>query len=119
MLQEPTFWSFAKTFLSKSELDRFYLLKNVKTDLGRGRAFLRSTLNEKSLEKYLSVMLSKETDLRNYYEDWSFLLDPERTAILTSLAAGLTSIVFAINLDKNELNDGSVMIRSGNQRILR
>ena len=53
------FWSYVKTRLSRHELERYMMLKNVKTDAGRGRSWLRSALNEHSLERFenLKVLL--------------------------------------------------------------
>lgn len=52
--QDPlVFWHFVRDFLTKHERDRYEQLKQIYTDMGRGRAWLRSALNEKSLERYM------------------------------------------------------------------
>ena len=48
-------WSFVQEHLSNHERDRFLILKNVKSDEGRSRAWLRALLNEHSLERYIHV----------------------------------------------------------------
>ena len=50
--------------LTKHELQRFLSLKTIVTDAGRGRAWLRSTLNEHSLERYLHMVLGSTETLR-------------------------------------------------------
>lgn len=41
---------------------------------------------------------------REYYEDWSFLLDKSVNSTLPMLVSGLNSILFAINIDNSNLN---------------
>ncbi|XP_069839808.1 sorting nexin-29 isoform X2 [Dendropsophus ebraccatus] len=101
---EPVFWVYVKEILNKHELQRFYSLKNITTDIGRGRAWLRCALNEHSLERYVHMLLADPSRLSFFYEDWSFVLDEERSSMLPTMAAGLNSILFAINIDNKDLN---------------
>ncbi|CAJ0967190.1 unnamed protein product [Ranitomeya imitator] len=78
---EPVFWVYVKEILNKHELQRFYALKNISTDIGRGRAWLRCALNEHSLERYVHMLLADPNRLSFFYEDWSFVLDEERSSI--------------------------------------
>ena len=98
-------WPLIKQHLSKSELDRFYLLKNVNCDRGRCRAWLRAALNEHSLERHLAAIIAEPAKISGLYHGWSFLLDEERASILPSMSAGLSSILFAINIDSPALNE--------------
>ncbi len=107
--QGQTPWSFVKTFLSRHELERYYLLKAVTCDRGRIRAWLRAALNEHSLEKYLLTMLADKDTVRKFYEAWSFLSDQERSSVLPSMAAGLSPILFAIKIDSADLNAASAV----------
>ncbi|XP_078610485.1 sorting nexin-29-like isoform X1 [Branchiostoma floridae x Branchiostoma japonicum] len=101
---EPVFWQCLREHLNKHELQRYLMLQQVTTDAGRGRAWLRSALNEHSLERYLHSLLGDTNLLRQHYDDWAFVLDDERSSMLPNMAAGLGSILFAINIDKSELN---------------
>ncbi|XP_064641818.1 sorting nexin-29-like isoform X2 [Lineus longissimus] len=101
---EPAFWQFVKEYLNKHELQRYAMLKNIHTDAGRGRAWLRSAFNEHSLERYMHMMIGDDSLLVQYYEDWAFLRDQERSSMLPMMAAGLGSILFAITIDDPELN---------------
>ncbi|XP_030067812.1 LOW QUALITY PROTEIN: sorting nexin-29 [Microcaecilia unicolor] len=101
---EPVFWYYVKEILNKHELQRFYSLKNITTDVGRGRAWLRCALNEHSLERYVHMLLGDKNRLSVFYEDWSFVMDEERSSMLPTMAAGLNSILFAINIDNKDLN---------------
>ncbi|XP_016053094.1 PREDICTED: sorting nexin-29 isoform X1 [Miniopterus natalensis] len=104
---EPVFWFYVKEVLSKHELQRFYSLRHIASDVGRGRAWLRCALNEHSLERYLHTLLADRSRLSTFYEDWSFVMDEERSSMLPTMAAGLNSILFAINIDNKDLNGQS------------
>ncbi|MFT7812160.1 sorting nexin-29, partial [Arapaima gigas] len=101
---ELSFWLYVKEHLNRHELQRFYSLRHISTELGRGRAWLRCALNEHSLERYLHTLLADRLRLSVFYEDWAFLLDEERASMLPTMAAGLNSILFAINIDNTDLN---------------
>ncbi|KAJ8786661.1 hypothetical protein J1605_006150 [Eschrichtius robustus] len=104
---EPVFWFYVKEVLSKHELQRFYALHHIASDVGRGRAWLRCALNEHSLERYLHMLLADHSRLSTFYEDWAFVMDEERSSMLPTMAAGLNSILFAINIDNKDLNGQS------------
>ena len=86
------------------------LLKCINTDSGRGRAWIRSSLNEHSLERYIQHLVSDVNSLSLSYEKWAFLRDVERASMLPTMASGLSSILFAITIDNSALN-GSTNIR--------
>ncbi|TRZ02258.1 hypothetical protein DNTS_034031 [Danionella cerebrum] len=101
---ELTFWFYVKDHLNRHELQRFYSLRKITSEQGRGRAWLRCALNEHSLERYLHMLLGDHARLSAFYEDWAFILDEEKASMLPTMAAGLNSILFAINIDNVELN---------------
>ncbi|XP_046863046.1 sorting nexin-29-like isoform X4 [Xenia sp. Carnegie-2017] len=74
------------------------------------QAWLRSSLNEQSLEKYLHSFIGHKQLLFQYYEQDALLLDDERSSMLPMMAAGLSSILFAIDIDKAEFNSITVQI---------
>ncbi|XP_026636374.1 sorting nexin-29 isoform X2 [Microtus ochrogaster] len=53
------------------------------------------------------MLLADRTRLSTFYEDWSFVMDEERSSMLPTMAAGLNSILFAINIDNKDLNGQS------------
>ncbi|XP_076459627.1 sorting nexin-29-like [Babylonia areolata] len=101
---EPAFWQFVKEHLTKHEIQRFSTLKQISSDMGRGRAWLRACLNEHSLERYMHMLIEKEDVISQYYHDWAFMCDQERNSMLPTMSAGLGSILFAITIDRPELN---------------
>ena len=52
------FWHVVRETLGKHEAERYMVLKHITNDTGRGRAWLRSCLNEKSLERQLNGLKS-------------------------------------------------------------
>ncbi|XP_071813089.1 sorting nexin-29-like isoform X4 [Apostichopus japonicus] len=110
--QDVVFWLVIKEHLTPHELQRYMSLKSILSDAGRGRSWLRSTLNEHSLERYFHMLLGNLQSLSQYYEPWSFLLDEERSSMLPTMARGLGSILFAINIDNEELNGTKVGLPS-------
>lgn len=102
--KDLVFWNYVKEILSTHEASRFMTLKNINTDSGRGRAWLRASLNEHSLERYMHMLIENDTLLSQYYESWAFLRDQEKSSMLPMMARGLDSILFAITVDNGELN---------------
>lgn len=52
------------------------------------------------------MVLCNKDILNVYYEDWALLRDEEKSNLLPNMAAGLGSILFAINIDKLEHTSG-------------
>ncbi|XP_076458398.1 sorting nexin-29-like [Babylonia areolata] len=101
---EPTFWQYVKEHLTKHEIQRFNALRQINSDIGRGRAWLRACLNEHSLERYMHMLIEKEDLISQYYHEWAFMCDQERNSMLPTMSAGLGSVLFAITIDRAELN---------------
>ncbi|KAH0954016.1 hypothetical protein HN011_007055 [Eciton burchellii] len=101
---DAAFWPCIKDQLTWHEQERFSMLRKVHTDYGRGRAWLRAVLNERSLERHLHAIVDPST-LSPFYEEWAFLLDQEKNSVLPNVAAGLGTILFAIRIDNEELDD--------------
>ncbi|XP_050344727.1 sorting nexin-29-like isoform X1 [Nymphalis io] len=96
-------WSYCCLHLTKHEKERFKILSNINTPLGYFRAFLRASLNERSLERYLQSWVSHGL-LIEYYDEGAFVRSPE-ASFLPSVAAGLSSVLFALSIDRAELNE--------------
>ncbi|GAB0093252.1 sorting nexin-29 [Sergentomyia squamirostris] len=101
--EPPVFWNFAYQHMTAHEKERFSSLRHVWTDRGKCRAFIRASLNERSLERYILTWLA-DSNLMTYYENWSIMRDEEASNLLPTLAAGLSSILFAITVDSPNLN---------------
>ncbi|XP_073972147.1 sorting nexin-29-like isoform X2 [Rhodnius prolixus] len=103
-----TIWDVTQTLLTSHERERYELLRQVWTDRGRARAWIRSAINERSLERYLSALIISPT-LPAFFEEWAFVRTQEYASILPNMAAGLSSIVFALSIDRPELNQSSII----------
>lgn len=62
--EEVTLWPLAKLCVSAEDLVRFSKLSQVTTELGRGRAWLRAAINERTLENYMHTVLGQEEQLQ-------------------------------------------------------
>jgi len=82
------FWCFIKGILNDPEIERFDLLTNVKNDYGKGKAWLRASINERCLEKYMHLCVNNEKLVNQFYEKWAFMSNSEKNAILPNTAAG-------------------------------
>lgn len=51
------FWPAIRPLLSNEEKERFSRLRFINTDIGRGRAWLRGSINERTLENYMQTLL--------------------------------------------------------------
>lgn len=101
---ESSFWDFCQHFLTPHEKQRFENLKQVWTKWGKGRAFIRASLNEHSLQRYLLTWLSEYKILRSYYTHWSVMMDDKMCKSLPDMIKTLDHVLFALAVDKTELN---------------
>jgi len=103
------YWSFI------DQLDRFHSssapfmnkirsLQNVKSAVGKGRAWIRASLSNNMLEQYLSI-ITRNVDLcRTWYQDHAFLNSKEDINVLLSLLAGLVGVSFKLIIDDSALD---------------
>ncbi|XP_068629393.1 sorting nexin-29-like isoform X2 [Battus philenor] len=96
-------WSYSCLHLTKHEKERFKILTNINSPLGYFRAFLRAALNERSLERYLQSWISHGL-LSEYYEEGAICRSAECN-ILPDMAAGLSTVLFALSMDRADLNE--------------
>lgn len=82
------FWCFIKEILKEHEIQRFDLLTNISNDYGRGKAWLRASINERCLEKYMHLCINNEKLINQFYEKWAFMGNSEKHSILPNTAAG-------------------------------
>ncbi|XP_067931855.1 sorting nexin-29-like [Watersipora subatra] len=101
---EPVIWHVIREILSKHDAERYLLLKHITNDTGRGRAWLRSCLNEKSLERQINSLKSNTKIVSQFYEEWALVRDEQRFTLLINTASGLASVLFAITIDCESIN---------------
>lgn len=96
---DSCFWDFCRKHLNAGDRERFEKLINVKTKVGRGKAFIRAALNERSLSHHFGLWLSKPEILSLHYNHWSLLCDEWMSANLMVLFKRLDDIFFALYVD--------------------
>ena len=101
---EVAFWPAVSTILPLEEAHRINMLEHITTDSGRGRAWLRASLNEQCLQKHLRALATAQEALATHYTPGAFLADEERTDMLANLCVGLESTFFALEIDSPEIN---------------
>ncbi len=78
-----------RLFVRKDASDHIERLVHVRSDLGRGRAWIRHALNENALESYLRLILDDALHKPEYYAPDAFVANAETMAILETVATGL------------------------------
>lgn len=73
-------------------------LTNVKTVEGKGRAWIRCALIEKALESYISSLTRREQLTKEWYWNYSILLQPEDLNMLIAFLAPLSMVEFSLCL---------------------
>jgi len=69
-----------------NDLRTIHTLKDVKTDVGKARAFIRLSLERKKLSKHLKTLLGDQTLLNSLYKPYAFLrCEEEREQFLMYL----------------------------------
>lgn len=101
---DTTFWDFCQIHLTPHERERYTQLQHVCTKCGLGKAFIRATLNENSLQRYLLTWLAEEDNLHRYYTQWSLLLDANANKELPQIIGSLQDVLFALTVNSAELN---------------
>lgn len=113
---EPVFWHLIQKHLSRHELDRFSNLYHITSDVGKGRAWLRSALNEHSLERMLQMILGDAVTLQTFYSADAFMLDEDKSGMLPQIAGDLKSVMFSIKIDDPALNNSLNIINAKSER---
>ena len=79
-------WPLAKLCLSAEDELRFTRLDHVQTELGRGRAWLRAAINERTLENFLHIIIAQEEQLRYVELTPLYAVTMETTPVCISFA---------------------------------
>ncbi|KJE97004.1 differentially expressed in FDCP 8 [Capsaspora owczarzaki ATCC 30864] len=102
--QANAWWDLLQHISSKHAIERLSKLYNVHTTMGKCRGWMRLALNESTLESYLTVLLRDQKLVREYYDSYAVMRSDEDLGILITLAAGLSSVSFSVNVDDLSLD---------------
>ena len=58
-------------------------MKLIKSNVGKSRAWIRNSLNEKDFSSYILSILKEKSLLKRHYESYSLMLDSERVNFLS------------------------------------
>jgi RUN and FYVE domain-containing protein 1 len=78
-------------------------MTNIRTSLGRVRAWLRLALMQKRLGDYFKILVEQKTELKEFYDTDALLLSDEIT-IITGLLVGLNVLDFNFCLKETILD---------------
>ncbi|KAM3718392.1 Pleckstrin [Dirofilaria immitis] len=101
---EPNFWPFVSKYTHKAVLDQITALSQIKTEIGKSRAWVRILLNENTIENYLNLLSRNTVTLSKFYEKWAFLRDAERLIIVLGYIKGLTRLTVDAPINSFSLN---------------
>jgi hypothetical protein len=93
------YWKYVTQFTRSEVIKEIKQLPKIKTDLGRGRAWLFTALNEQSLEAYFRNFQENRNLMLKFYKFGALLRDKEQLVLLQTLLCGLEYIVFNLSLD--------------------
>ncbi|CAL1289125.1 unnamed protein product [Larinioides sclopetarius] len=103
-IPEPQFWTAVCNFSHKNVILEINSFNQVTSDVGRGRAWLRTALNDGLIASNVSNMLSDKSGLQKHYNNAAYLRDEEQSDIMKSLLEGLTEVKFELSCNNSSLN---------------
>uniref|UniRef100_A0A158R4M8 RUN domain-containing protein n=1 Tax=Syphacia muris TaxID=451379 RepID=A0A158R4M8_9BILA len=101
---EPNFWPFLLRNMHNSVKTQIESLSQIKTDIGRARAWIRIVLNENSMEHYLRLFARDPETFSHYYHKHSFLRDFENYHIMIGYLKGIANITIDAPVNSSFLN---------------
>ncbi|CAJ0607999.1 unnamed protein product [Cylicocyclus nassatus] len=101
---EPNFWPFVSKYTHKSITTEIKSLNQIRSEIGRGRAWIRIVLNQNTLEHYLQLLLRETKALNQFYGENAFLRDSEVMDKVVELSKGLGSLPIKAPVNSSLLN---------------
>lgn len=101
---EPNFWPFVSKYTHRAVLDQIAASNQIKTEIGKSRAWIRILLNENTIENYLSLLSRNSVTLCKFYDKWAFLRDTECMNDLLGYMKGLSRLNIEAPVNSFSLN---------------
>uniref|UniRef100_A0A1I7TSH2 RUN domain-containing protein n=1 Tax=Caenorhabditis tropicalis TaxID=1561998 RepID=A0A1I7TSH2_9PELO len=104
---EPNFWPFVSKFSHRSITNQISCLGQVRTEIGKSRAWIRIVLNENALSQYLDLLATESTAIQQFYSEEAFLrllLEAEHSERIRGLLKPLTSLPLSAATNSSFLN---------------
>nr|XP_042904377.1 pleckstrin homology domain-containing family M member 1 isoform X2 [Parasteatoda tepidariorum] len=103
-MPEPQFWSVVSRYSHSNVISEIKTFSNITTDIGRGRAWLRASLNDGLILSYMSTMTTDVSSLQKFYITTAFLRDKEQSDIMKQLLEGISVFSFELSCNDSALN---------------
>ncbi|CAI2330780.1 unnamed protein product [Caenorhabditis sp. 36 PRJEB53466] len=104
---EPNFWPFVSKFSPHVTLHQIACLGQIRTEIGKGRAWIRIILNENVLGQYMDQLAAETNAIQQFYNEDAFLrllADPDHSARICGLLKPLTSLPISAATNSSFLN---------------
>ncbi|EYC08822.1 hypothetical protein Y032_0064g3547 [Ancylostoma ceylanicum] len=101
---EPNFWPFVSKYSHRSITTEINSLNQIRSEIGRGRAWIRIVLNQNSLEHYLQLLLRETKAINQFYGENAYLRDGEQMDKVLDLLKGLGSLPIHAAVNSSLLN---------------
>ncbi|KAL3994923.1 hypothetical protein ACH3XW_23715 [Acanthocheilonema viteae] len=101
---EPNFWPFVSKYTHRAVLDQIAASNQIKTEIGKSRAWVRILLNDNTMENYLNLLSRNTVTLSKFYEKWAFLRDTEHMNVLSDYMKGVTGLIVEAPVNSFSLN---------------
>lgn len=98
------YWPIVLILCHNEESRNLKQLKNISTDIGRCRAWLRSALNESLFRSYFNTLIYDSSLLNGFYRTSAFIRDSQHTEMMRQLIIDLDNCVFHLPIDNVDLN---------------
>ena len=101
--ESGAFWPAVKEVLSDFQFQRLKSVIETEQSIdfskaNMGMIWLKVSLNERNLQTTLTILLSDKQLIAKFYDEHSFLRDDEKSSVLPTSAAGLSSVIFALTV---------------------
>lgn len=105
---EPNFWSPLLIILHRESIEQIQQLKQITTDIGHCRAWIRLSLNEALLSSYLMTIRQNPSALKSYYNTFAYIRDIDELEVAQKYIEGIESIDLELPYNNSLLNSWPV-----------
>ncbi|XP_011314455.1 sorting nexin-29 [Fopius arisanus] len=103
-MPQPSFWGPLLVFSHRQMINQIQELKQITTEVGYCRAWIRIALNEGLLSSYFSSIHQDNSSLKPYYDRAAFIRDADHIEVARRLVESLDSICFNLACNTSLLN---------------
>nr|CAD2204610.1 unnamed protein product [Meloidogyne enterolobii] len=100
----PNFWPFVSKYTHRSIKQQIYVLNQIKTEVGKARAWIRIVLSERTLESYINLF-SKDAQINQFYKKGAFIRDAAYIDSLNVYLQKIDNLTIVAPTNSNLLNN--------------